>query len=71
MGVKFLSTKWGPFADDPGSPFLDMGNEAAWDRVYKRELEDFRRRQRAKLTTSAPHSRDDDQEQAASFSKAR
>jgi hypothetical protein len=71
MDVKFLSTKWGAFADDPSSPLLDMGNEAAWDRMYKRELEDFRRRQRAKLVASTPHLREDNPEPAASPSKAR
>ena len=50
MNTKLLSTKWGPFADDPGSPLMNLGNEAAWDQVYEVELEEFRRRQRVKLT---------------------
>jgi hypothetical protein len=44
MDAKFFSTKWGAFADNPNSPLLDMGNETAWDQMYERELEDFRRR---------------------------
>lgn len=54
MDAKFFSAKWGAFADNPNSPLLDMGNEAAWDQMYERELEDFRRRQRAKAAASYP-----------------
>jgi hypothetical protein len=55
MDVKSFSTKWGAFADDSNSPLADMGNESAWDRRYKRESEEFRRRQRAKIVASTPH----------------
>jgi hypothetical protein len=59
MDAKFFSTKWGAFADNPNSPLLDMGNEAAWDQMYERELEDFRRRQRAKAAASASYPKED------------
>lgn len=70
MSAKLLSTKWGPFADDPGSPLMNLGNEAAWDQVYEIELEEFRRRQRAKL--AAPETgHDQKSEQRASPTNAR
>jgi hypothetical protein len=53
MDAKFFSTKWGAFADNPNSPLLDMGNEVAWGQMYERELEDFRRRQRAKAAAAS------------------
>jgi hypothetical protein len=71
MDVKFFRTKWGAFADDPNSPLLDMGNEAVWDRMYERELEEFRRRQRAKIVASTPYLKADDSDVTTSPSNAR
>jgi len=70
MTVKFFSTKWGAFADNPNSPLLDMGNEAVWDQMYERELKEFRRRQRAKIVASTSYLKEDASEPAASPPKA-